>query len=49
MIFLMKDEETIKKHLEYLGRPRHILSSQYFLDKEHGQNAEYYLYTEETK
>lgn len=47
MIFLMKDEETIKKHLEYLGKSRHILSSTYFLEKEQGQNAEYYLYAEE--
>ena len=47
MIFLMKDEETIKKHLKYLGKPRHILSSPYFLEKEQGQNAEYYLYAEE--
>lgn len=47
MIFLMKDDETIKKHIDYVGKNRYSLSSAHFLTKEEGQNAEYYLYAEE--
>ncbi len=43
----MKDDTTIKKHIEYVGKNRYNTSSPYFLSKENGQNAEYYLYAEE--